>query len=355
MASPPAASAPAAALGAPSGLEIGLTELDALARGEAVDAPGSTATAGASPVNRGHPRPALSGAGPLPPVIPYAPAAKALVAAVAAYGRYFAAIAQSLVFLRKPGNIVTFVIVWLLLAMREVMQTAMSLAPSYIVGAFLFMASFVITGWYMAFRMNLALWAAGEEEELPGLAVEEGWWDGVLVPFFRMLAVYVFAFLPCGLFLWTLSIRMSAAVAASPGLLGPVGSPVPGASAIVVLVLLAALGLFIWPMLVLVVSCGNSIKGMFRLDLIGETILKSLPAYLLTVLGVYVAFGAQVGITALIWAQLGQTTSWYDDWVAIFGLPALLVGVNLYFDIVSMRAIGYYYCCFKHKFAWSWG
>lgn len=319
-----------------------LTDLDALASGEAVSTPHTADVAEyaeAVPVGA-----AVSYAGP--------PGGEAKVRG--AYLHYLAAVGRSVVFLRKPGNIITFFILWILLALREVMQSALSLAPCLLV-PFVGSGLLIITGWYMAFKMNLVSWAAGEEEELPPLMAEQGVLDDVVIPAFRMFMTYLFALLPGGIFFTLLIYRVGSAIAANTAGIAPFANPVPGLSAIVVLAMLALTGLFAWPMMVLTVSCGGSIKALFRLDLIGETMLKSLPAYLLTVFAVYVTFAVQTGVTMLIWANVDQSKNWWDDWFAIFGLPILLVGVSLYFDIVAMRAIGYYYACFKHKFAWSWG
>jgi hypothetical protein len=190
---------------------------------------------------------------------------------------------------------------------------------------------------------------------LPGFAADGDLWDGVLIPCWQMLTTTVFAYLPAGLFFSILLYRMAAATAANPGVVLAGASPTPGVAAVLVLVLLILLGGFIWPMLVLVVACGSSVKAMFQLDLILETIRRSFPAYALTVFAVYVSFAVQAGVIGMVWSRMGDTTNRTDDWMAILGLPTLFAGINLYFDIVVMRAIGYYYCHFKHRFAWSWG
>ena len=330
-------------------------ELEALAQGEAISLPRHAGEA------NGRAGPGGPGGGEfgtavlLPATLAYAATQQPSGGGAAAYLHYFAAVGRSLVFLRKPGNILTFMIVWVMLAISQVLQTATAVVPSYSVMIFFGVGSIIITGWYMAFKMNLVAWAAGEEEELPGLAVEDGWWDGILIPFFRMLAAYVFALLPAGLFLAIVMVRMARAAAANIDAVLIGANPVPGSAAAVVLTVMAAIGLFIWPMLVLAVSCGGSVAALFRLDLIGETVLKSLPAYLLTVLTVYISFAVQVGITALIWTQVSDTSSQRENWLLMFLLPTLLMGVNLFCDIIAMRAIGSYYAHFKHKFAWSWG
>lgn len=348
-ASPPKA---AARTPAPAAVAAVFPDLDVLARGEAVDIPHVPPAAGDQD---GGLASGLASAILVPSAVYAAAPAQAPERVRGAYLRYLAAVGRSLVFLRKPGNIVTFVVIWLVLAVRSVLDTASSLAPIYLVGSFLTMGSFVISGWYMAFRMNLVIWAAGEEEELPSLAVESGWWDDIVVPFFRMLATYIMAFLPMLLLLLVLLMRMRAAAAGNLGAILGGASPTPGPSAVLVLALMGLLGLLIWPMLVLTVACGGSFRAMFRLDLIFETVIRSLPAYLLTVLAVWTTFVGQLAITVFIWDRLSETTNWRDDVVVLFVLPTIFVGVGLYFDIVAMRATGYYYAHFKHKFAWSWG
>ena len=337
----PRASAPAKTAPEPTSW---LDDLDALSGGEAV----GTREPGPDQVVAGR-RPATATVAAPPPV-----SVRAVGPGAAAYGRYMTDVALSLVFVRKPGNILTFVVMWFLLAVRQVMRTAIALATIMIM-PFVGFGVLIITGWYWAFRMNVVQWAAGGEQELPGLAAESGLVDDVVLPFFRMLTAYVFALAPALLFLIVLTYRMRAAVAEHYDAGLGWADPVPGPAAVVVLVVLVAAGLFLWPMMVLMVSCGGSVKTLFQLDLMLATILKSLPAYLITVLAVYVTMGMQVAVTAFVWTQMADMTNWQDDWMAIFGLPTLFVGINLYFDIVALRAIGFYYCHFKHKFAWSWG
>jgi hypothetical protein len=287
--------------------------------------------------------------------LPAAPAEDAAETPALAYARYLRAAAPSLALLWKPPtNLITFGILWVALAMREMSSTAAALVPSYLGGGFLWVGWLIVTGWYQVFKMNVVMWAADGEEELPELTAEGDWWDGMLLPCLRMLATYVFALLPVLIFITILSHRMENVAQANFSAAVKGASPAPGSSALTVTVLLALLGLFVWPMMVLVVS-GGSVGCLFRLDLMGETILTSFPAYLLAVLAVYASFAIQLVVTGYVWSKLGQVTAWQKDWLGLFGLPMLCTGITLYFDIVTMRAIGYYYFYFKHKFAWSWG
>jgi predicted Zn finger-like uncharacterized protein len=270
---------------------------------------------------------------------------------VGAYAHYLADVGHGLIFFTKPRNIITFMILWFFVGARGVLtHSAPGLACFGAVG--FWMGSLALTGLYMAFKLNLVVWAAAGEREFPAISVEDGWLDDVIMPFLRMLATYVFAMLPAGIYAVILLSRMGTAVAAAGGI---GGAPVPSSSAIAVLAVLALLGIFFWPMMVLVVSCGNSVGALFRLDLITETIVRSFPAYLLTVVAVFVTFGVESVVSGLVWSHLGSGAQWRTDFGALVVLPVLLRGIGLYFDVVAMRAIGAYYCHFKHRFAWSWG
>lgn len=334
---------------------IELSDLDALAGGEAVEMPRPAAQAH-TPVPHGSSgtRSASSGVAASPV---YAAEHSPPATDVGAYAHYLTAVAKTLLFFRRPGNLITVILLWMLLALRELMQSMRTASAwtGIMSGALLGLAAFVISGWYMAFRLNVVVSAAGEEEELPGFGVEEGWWDGVVIPFRQMLCTYILVLVPIVVFAIILCARISIAATQNTAVLLTGATPTPGGSALAALVLLSLGALFIWPMMVLVVACGGGIFAMFRLDLIFATIAKSLPAYLMTVLMVYIACGVQAVLTAFVWVRVSSLTNWRDDWMAVLILPSLFVGIYLYFDIVAMRAIGFYYACFKHRFAWSWG
>jgi hypothetical protein len=70
--------------------------------------------------------------------------------------------------------------------------------------------------------------------------------------------------------------------------------------------------------------------------------------------GVYFAFGIKFVIAMMVTAAISSSEGGLN-WGSILVLPLILMGVQLLFDVIAMRAIGSYYRCFKHKFAWSWG
>jgi hypothetical protein len=134
--------------------------------------------------------------------------------------------------------------------------------------------------------------------------------------------------------------------------LGGFGGLDPQARVVAMAVLAA--GFFIWPMLVLVVAVG-SFGGLLRPDLMVATIIKSFPAYLATVLAVYISLGLQIAVR---YAADQAKPDWDDvaQWLMVMiVLPAAMRLLGVYVTIFSMRAIGLYYHNFKHKFAWGWG
>jgi len=345
-AAPPPAAVPPHAPAVPNS-DLGLGDLEALAGGQAIEmerpaaAPApfaagadehrasgrSSAVSASAPVGRAHSDPGVS-----------------------AYGHYLRDVGQSLLFIRKPKNVGLFIVLWLVLLVREFLQTAAGMTGVMGLG-FCAMGWLVLSGWYMAFQMNLVTWAAGGDEELPNLTVEDGWWDGILIPFFRLLTTYIVVLLPALVYWIVLYRRMNETFMANLG----GGTPVPASATMAILVMLVLAGMCAWPMLVLVVSVGGSVRGMLQLDLILETVFKSLPAYLLTVVAVYVTLGLRGLVWALVWSKLSAKVDWSNDWASIVLLPAVFIAINLYFEIASLRAVGLYYRHFKHRFAWDWG
>jgi hypothetical protein len=313
-----------------------LTSLDALAGGAEIElesrppaaqfAPSAEPLAEAVPVSEG---------------LGYAPGEPGAEAASSpeAYAAYFRSLGHALTFPTRFGDLITFGIVWLILVVGMFIGYG---------GVFGVVGSLIVTAWYMAFQLNVVLGAAGGEEDLPTLSLTEGWWDGVCAPFCKMLATQIVIYLPALVFLMS-----TGALKALTGRVGGIWGLLQALdtkTAVVAGVLLAA-GHFLWPIVVLVVAVG-SIAGFVRVDLIVRTIARSLPAYLLTVLAVYVSIGLTAGATLLVQAASARNVPGLPP---VFVLVPLLKIVELYFTVIAMRAIGFYYHHFKHRFAWSWG
>jgi hypothetical protein len=327
-----------------------LDALDALADGQVLDTPPSepappiATTAVAAPAAS---RRANANA-PAPPTwSPPALESEEDDPGVLAYPRYIKAVGRSFAVFTSVGNVITFLILWFMLCVRHI-------AIGYSIWAWTVWV--IIAGWYCCFLLRTVAQAAGEDPELPSIGTDDGWWDGILIPCFQMFSAYVVAAAPAVLYLMILLARIGAAVTQDSGAILAGGSPDPGPHALYALIVLFGLGMFIWPMFVLVVALGGGALAMFRLDLIVDTIRRAFPAYLLTVLAVYVGIAMQFiimgQVSGLAAARANDESS---GLLATVLLPFLLIGVTLFFDIVTMRVIGNFYCHFKHKFAWSWG
>lgn len=328
---------------APPEEELRLTSLDALDSGTPIELerPPQSAAVGA-------------GTGPLAeaePVTGTTTYSAAPVGAVAGsggrpYTAYFHSLGQSLAFPSRVGDFITFGIVWVILIVGEFVGRAG--------GCLGLVGSLIVAGWYMSFQLNVVVGAAGAEEDLPTLTLTEGWWDDIVSPFFKMLATYVGVHLPAVIFLASVGMLRTALGATGAGggalaLLQALDVPT-----LVVGGLLLLAGYALWPMLVLIVAVG-SVLGFVRVDLIARTILKSFPAYLLTLLIVYLSVGSGFGIAILVGIAVQFPAGAFGGTTAMFTVMPLLKIVQLFFTIIAMRAIGSYYCHFKHKFAWSWG
>jgi len=322
----------------PPGDEARLTDLSALAGGEAIELerPPQPATV---PVATGP----MAEAVPVSDALAYAPGMTGEETALArgAYGAYFRSLGRSLAFPVRGGDLITFGIVWVIVVAGELVRHA---------GACLGLIGWlIVTGWYMSFQLNVVLGAANGEEDLPTLTLTEGFWDDVVMPFFKMLVTRIVIYLPAGVFValmaganWSASVTGSGPLALVQGL---------GVDGVVVAGLLLLGGHFLWPMLILIVAVG-SMAGLVRLDLIVRTVARSFPAYLLTVLAVYVSIGLAFG-ASILWGLRQASTPGGTASTLVWALPLKIV--ELYCTVIAMRAIGLYYHHFKHKFAWSWG
>ncbi len=325
--------------------ELRLSDLDRLATGQAVEDPGATKPAAAIPVSD---------------TVSYAPNQEAAGAATAggAYRAYLRSLARSLALSLSTSNLITFLVAWVILSAALVANLGLGMfcpcvAPILALFAY---------SWYLSFQLNVVLEAAAGEDELPALTFTGDWLEEIILPFIKMAAATGLARVPATIFLM-LSLAQQGAgglnvliLALSFLLGGNYGLLLEQASFRAQLVggLLLVGGFLLWPMFVLVVAVGG-LPGLLRLDLMILTIFKSLPAYLLTAAAVYASEAVVLGTGLLLGAiGLGVIIKGADvSWLLL--LPLLLILVQLYTRIIAMRAIGYYYFHFKHRFAWSWG
>jgi len=316
--------------------ELRLADPTALENGRPVNAP---TPAGPPPLPNS---PVTTGQ---PPIAAQAPTWSA-AATLNPYQAYLRSILQSLAFPTRPGDLVTALILCLLLLACE------TLAPfALYLGSLM---AFIITGWYWSFQFNVVQDAAAGEEDLPTLAFTGGWWDDIIVPFFKMLLINVLAVLPLIAFLVISGAFVTLAEEARSGNSASLGSVLTGhllnLQTLTVAALLLLGGFFLWPMFVLVVAVGG-VGGLLRVDLMIRTILNSFPGYLIAVVAVYVSIGVQNIADVIVEFFWGQTATVQGT----LALRAVLVPIEVYFTIVAMRTVGLYYHHFKERFAWSWG
>ncbi len=274
--------------------------------------------------------------------------------AAAGYAGYFSALGRTLTFPAQPHNLVTYLFVCLFLAIGT--------GASFVLGMCLgWVIALIVAAWYMAFQFGVVLEAADGKDELPDLNYFSGLFTELLMPFLQMAAASIVSLLPAMIAFIVVSVQQGRdaldVTGEAFGLLTgrydvvlELGSP---ESQILVGALLVV-GVFLWPMFILVVAVGG-LPGLVRLDLIGATILRSLPAYCIVVGVVYASQGLEY-VSVLALAGLGlRSIVTGGRMPLLLLLPVAIVLVRVYVSVVAMRAIGLYYHHFKQRFAWSWG
>lgn len=205
----------------------------------------------------------------------------------------------------------------------------------------------ICTGWYYSFQLNAVSGAAGREEDLPALALTEGLVGDVIIPLFKMLAVWAVILLPP---LVLIGLGLAAGLTASDLLEGADEGLVQlvfasavspfGLAAVVTLLM----GLMFYPLLVLVVAVGG-FAALLRVDLMLRTVLRVALPYLVLVGLVYLTYFAPMLVASTLENMI-------DGGV----LQLVIINmVAVFLTVVTMRAIGLFYHHFKDRFAWSWG
>lgn len=261
-----------------------------------------------------------------------------------AYRGYFTSLAQTMAFPGRANDLAVFVIFWIIITVVfGISSVPLPCGLSLVISVIGF-------GWWSAYMFQAVLGGAGGEENLPDFDLTGGWVDDIIIPCIKMIATYLFVMIPAfGLFLLAAggvgtlmsnsTSGASAAVAAGGLALTAIG--------------LTALAFFVWPMVVLVTAVGG-LPAVFRVDLIIRTLLRTLPAYLVTVGTVYVALGAMYVFTLA--SLLGLDITFEEAGLGVILMVTAVHGlVCTYCWILAMRAIGLYYHHFKSRFAWSWG
>lgn len=272
--------------------------------------------------------------------------------AVGGFGGFINGIVHSMQFLFRPGDIIIFVFLWIILAFAYVVLP--------FAGCLGQIGMLIILGWYSTFRFDVVLDSAGGKEDLPSLSWTDGAFEDVVAPFYRWIASWGLVLIPAFLYLGITWMRSPP----DPQMFA--GASIAGLSSLMqqfgelkVFAALLFAGFAMWPIVILCIAMGG-FSTLLRPDLILLTVLKSLPGYLVCVLvmaGFHLTMetlNEQLGGSVMNKVNRGQgfTLSRLLAGGAIW--IALSQGLRLFFDIVSLRAIGLYYRNFKHQFAWEW-
>ena len=242
---------------------------------------------------------------------------------------YFKACLASFAFMMEPGDLITFLIV----AVIAALQIVIGFAP-----LFGFIGVFIVQGWICSFFFNVLVSAAGGQKDLPDLALTGGWVDDIIAPFFKFVGTWVLVLAPAIAYgVWAAAAAASAATA---------GATPPPALAPIFFVLMG-LGIFLWPITVLIVALGG-FSCFLRPDRIALTIARSLIPYIV----VCIMTAIPVVATYYIEFLLDASTAIGGN---VFVMEAVSWVLTIYCWIVAMRCIGLYYHHFKSRFAWSWG
>ena len=253
---------------------------------------------------------------------------------------YARSLLQTLLFPTELANLGPLIFMW---AMVFISAALLPFAPC--VGG---LGQIIILGWYSAFRLSVIEDAAAGEKQLPTLALTNGAYDDILVPFLKWVGSWVIVLAPALIYLLVM-VSLGLSTPASPAaLLQGLGGILPYATGdVIVFEVLVYAGLFLWPMVVLCIALGG-FSSFNRPDLIAVTLCRTFPMYLLTA-------GIVFGVSMIgDWLVGDVPVNPWDDVFGFFGWMLIASGTSVYLEIVSIRAIGLYYYHFKDRFAWSW-
>lgn len=266
-------------------------------------------------------------ASPSPPYEGLMPGARALDGDwIEDSGRSFwADAAWSFGFFLEGGNIVTLIVLCLL---RMAIQF-FAMLPLF--GCWALTAQAFLAAWLFAFYFNIITETARGEDGLPDVWVASIF-DDLILPGVRFVACSLAVFLP--------------AVAAAFLMLRNQGEISWN-----VVWLIAALGVFFWP----VMALGTAIGGGLPLAsvpvlilTVAKTFLPYLAVCLLVAIAMAIPIASEEGLDMLLASAPGAKISTGGA----IALRMAIGGVEVYAWIVAMRLIGLYYRHFKSRFPW---
>lgn len=266
---------------------------------------------------------------------------------------YAQSLLNSLLFFGSVHNLIVFTILWgflfvgsILVPWEEIVDLFGRAAAFAVIAGM--MGKLAIFAWFSAFRLNLIAATAAGDTRLPGTVFADGVMEGLIVPLLRWVGSWVIVLAPMSIALmFVLALdRLPVGISREDAIeMGRWGWLRSGSPELIGVGVLSYAGEFVWPIIVLCMAIGGF--GSFgRPDMILDTILRTFPAYLLTVS--IVVGGRLVGVA--LYANIAGDGSAADYVIR----HAIATGIEAYLSVIAMSAIGLYYHHFREKFAWSW-
>ena len=284
------------------------------------------------------------------PMIGAAPESEPIVEAPGSARGYLDSLMWTLLFPADPRNLLLFVLLWVALVVSGVLLSVP--AVSIRLFSFSLILWLCVYGWYAGYLFQIVEGAACGDDQLPDFAGLDIL-DDIIRPGFSWVGSWFVALVPA--ILWVLGERQDPDPLPVVAAIGSAFKD-PMATLATDPVLLAALcaGLFLWPILVLTIALGG-FSAIWRVDLMVQTIARSVGPYLLTVALVFGAMLADI-LTGNALLANAATRQLAGAGLGVLVTAKLLgLAISLYCDIVALRAIGLYYRHFKDRFAWDWG
>jgi hypothetical protein len=219
------------------------------------------------------------------------------------------------------------IVVWVLHAVLPLLTFAM---------CFVLICYIIVYGWLCSYWFKVIVEAAAGEDRLPGLGLNEGWLEDIVLPLVRFIAASIVAGIPA------LIAGVAVMVTTSATLDDLTQDPTTP------LIVMTTVSLFLWPIVLLVIAIGG-VSAVFRADLIFLTIAKTIGPYL----AVCLLFAGAWVARSMAFELAAEVTG---GPVSGFGVTLVLAALlEAYLSIVAMRIVGLYYHHFKKRFAWDWG
>ncbi len=270
------------------------------------------------------------------------PNAQSATATATSARKYGEAILWTILFPASIYNFLSFIAIWIGLAIGGILPCFLSIIVSF---------------WYAAFRFAVIESGAAGEKSLPQVGFSRDMIGDLIHDGFRWLGSWALALAPAVVYsLVQAGVDPAGLQQTASALANGVAGLMPGSGADRKLVTLIAVGLFMWPIMVLVITLGG-FGCVYRVDLMLITIARSFPAYLVTLALALAATVAEQFLQDAVASGVGKNAGGGAGAAVGSGLAmyVLFVGISLYCNIVMLRAIGLYYHHFKEKFAWDWG